>query len=176
MVMAKQNLSKRSKTAQMKIQQMAFMILAVFLFFIIVGLFFITIEFKDMKKSADQLNTESAISSLQTLVNLPELSFYGETNSLDEDKLRVMSSSVIDYSEFWPVASIKVYKIYPSFDRIIKCPAVDCNYYEIYNSRQKDVYSVSTFVSICRKVNEFGHNYDRCELGKLEVGVIKNEE
>ena len=57
------------KTAQMKIQQMAFMILAVFFFFVLVGLFFLGLEFRDIKKNSEQLKNEQAISSLNNFRN-----------------------------------------------------------------------------------------------------------
>ena len=44
----------------MQIQQMAFMIVAVFFFFILVGLFFLAIQFKGIKSSAAQLQKEQA--------------------------------------------------------------------------------------------------------------------
>ena len=49
------------RKAQMKIQQMAVMIVAVFFFFILVGLFFLGIVFKDVKGGAGQLQKEQAI-------------------------------------------------------------------------------------------------------------------
>lgn len=163
-----------NKTAQMKIQQMAFMILAVFLFFIIVGLFFLSIELRSIRQEAMILNEEAAISSLQVISDMTEFSYdSGESLTLDEDKLRVLST-ISGYDSFWGVSSIKVYKIYPA-ERIIKCPAQNCNYYEIYNNGQKNVKEYSTFVSICKKVKEFGYVYDRCEIGKIAVGVKINE-
>ena len=158
----------------MKIQQMAFMILAVFLFFILVGLFFLGIQFRDVKKSAMQLQTEQAISSLRVIADMPELNYDShESLSLDEDKLRIMSGNLgSHYSEFWPVASVKVYKIYPKFDGLVNCPALDCNYYEVYENGQESVKTYSTYVSICRRIKENGYVYDRCEVGKLIVGVV----
>jgi hypothetical protein len=166
----------KSKKAQMKIQQMAFMVLAVFLFFILVGLFFLSIHVRTIHKNADQLYTEAAISSFQTIINLPEMNHYGRSNSLDEDKLYVLSSGAHDYSDFWHVASIKVYKVYPASEKMLKCPALNCNYFEIFDKSQRNVQTISTFVSICKKVNEGGYVYDRCEIGKLDVGVIKKDE
>ena len=164
---------------QMKIQQMAFMIMAVFLFFILVGLFFIGIQFKDVKGSAAQLQKEQAISSLRVIADMPELNFdSSETMTLDEDKLAIMSGNFSSgYDVFWPVASVGVYKIYPAFDSVDKCPGVGCNFYEIYDSGQTNVKTYSTFVSICKRVRESGSAYDRCEVGKLVVGVreVNNE-
>lgn len=161
------------KSGQFKIQQMAFMILAVFLFFIIVGLFFMRIQFGDINKSFAELQREAALSSLSTISNMPELRYSSnEEFTLDEDKLKIMSTNFsLDYGELWPVASVKVHKVFPRFDKEIKCPALDCNYYEVYDSGQKDIQEESTFVSICKRVKEGTYTYDRCELGKLSVGV-----
>ncbi|MCK5345416.1 MAG: hypothetical protein KAR20_18530 [Candidatus Heimdallarchaeota archaeon] len=159
---------------QMQIQQMAFMILAVFLFFILVGLFFLGVQFKDVKRSVVQLQTEQAISSLRVIADMPELNYESrESLSLDEDKLRIMSGNFGNYySEFWPVASVKVYKLYPKFDELVECPALDCNYFKIYDNKQESVKTYSTYVSICKKIKETGYVYDKCEIGKLVVGVI----
>ncbi|MCK5321467.1 hypothetical protein KAJ38_02720 [Candidatus Pacearchaeota archaeon] len=168
---------RKINRGQMEIQQMAFMILAVFLFFILVGLFFLGIQFKDIKKNVAQLQTEQAISSLKVIADMPELNYDShESMTLDEDKLRIMSGNLgTYYSEFWPVASVKVYKIYPKFNERVKCPALNCNYFEIYDNGQESMKTYSTYVSICKKVKETGYIYDRCEVGKLVVGVITNE-
>ena len=162
------------KIGQMKIQQMAFMIMAVFLFFLLVGLFFIGIQFKDVKGSAAQLQKDQAISSLRVIADMPELNYdSSETMTVDEDKLMVMSGGNFSaaYDDFWPVASVGVYKVYPKFDAVKKCPGLGCNFYDIYDIGQKNVKTHSTFVSICKRVREEGSAYDRCEVGKLVVGV-----
>ena len=167
------------RKAQMKIQQMAVMIVAVFFFFILVGLFFLGIVFKDVKGGAGQLQKEQAISSLEVIADMPELNYDSSWSmSVDEDKLRIMSGEFGDtYDLFWPVASVGVYKVYPRFDEIVECPgSPDCNYYEIYDSGQSDVKTYSTYVSICKKVRESGSTYDDCEVGKLVVGVNSYEE
>ena len=159
---------------QMKIQQMTFMILAVFFFFILVGLFFLGIQFRDVKQSAAQLQTEQAISSLKVIADMPELNYDSrESMTLDEDKLKIMSGNFGSYySEFWAVASVKVYKIYPKFNELVKCPALNCNYFEVYDNGQESVKTYSTYISICKKIKETGYVYDKCEVGKLVVGVI----
>jgi hypothetical protein len=166
------------KIGQMKIQQMAFMIMAVFLFFILVGLFFIGIQFKDVRGSVAQLQKEQAISSLRVIADMPELNFdSSETMTVDEDKLAIMSGNFsAGYDVFWPVASIGVYKIYPKVDPPKKCPGVGCNFYDIYNSGQRSNKTVSTFVSVCKRVRESGSAYDKCEVGKLVVGMKIYEE
>lgn len=164
---------KNENRGQMKIMQMAFMIVAVFFFFVLVGLFFLSVAFKDVAKGAEELQKEQAISSLEVIAGMSEFSF-GSRGSmiLDEDKLIVMSGNFgSEYDEFWPVASLRVYKVYPVFDEEKKCPGVDCNYYEIFSSGQRDIVTYSSFVSICKRMKEFGSVYDRCEVGKIVVGT-----
>lgn len=158
---------------QMKIQQMAFMIVAVFIFFVLVGLFFIKVHFSELKEDVARLEKEQAISSLEVIADMPELNCgSSDTLCLDKDKLRVMSRNFSDvYDDFWPIASIEVYEIYPAFEEVIKCPAVSCNYYKIYDNEQKNSKKYSTFVSICERVREGSYTYDRCEVGKLVVGM-----
>jgi len=170
--------SLASLKGQMKIQQMAFMIVAVFFFFVLVGLFFLEIQFKDIKSGAAQLQKDQAISSLKVIADMPELNYNSrESMMIDEDKLKIISGNFgLDYDLFWPVASVGVYKVYPAFNEVKKCPGFGCNFYEIYNNEQKNVKTYSTYVSICKKMKEYGSVYDRCEVGKLVVGVKIYEE
>jgi len=176
MVKCKRNYNGKSfrfqKRGQWKIQQMAFMIVAVFLFFILVGLFFLTWQYKDIKASYSELQKESAISSLAVISDMVELNCDSkESFCLDLDKVEVMQN--FDYSEFWPVESVKVYKIYSGEvenTKQIKCPATNCNYYEVYNSGDSDK-EYSTYVSLCKKLKQAGRVYEKCEIGKLVAGV-----
>lgn len=164
--------------AQMKIQQMAFMIVGVIFFFILVGMFFIWWQYGDIKSSYELGKEEQAISSLGIIADMGELNCgNGRSFCVDEDKLVVMSN--IDYGGVWPVESVEVYKIYPSFSEKIVCVGVSsegCNYYPVYDSGQQSVKKYSTFVSICKKLKENGVVYEKCEIGKLLVGmeVVEN--
>jgi len=162
----------------MKIQQMAFMIMAVFFFFVLVGLFFLGIQFRGVGESAQQLQEEQTLSSLVVIADMSELNYNsGWSMALDEDKLRVMSGNFSEaYRVFWSVASIKVYKVYPKPKSFVKCPAVNCNYFDVFDSGQNNVQEYSTYVSICKKVREEGYTYDKCEAGKLVLGVIDVQE
>jgi hypothetical protein len=152
---------------------MAFMIIAVFIFFGLVGLFFINIQVSKIGSNAASLQRDQAISSLQVIADMPELSFSDvETMTLDEDKIKIMSGEFgQDYELLWPVASIEVYKVYPRPTQFVKCPAQDCNYYKIFDNGQTSKQTYSTFVSICSKRKEGRSIYDKCEIGKLVVGV-----
>ena len=90
--------SKKRRSAQFQIQQMAFMIVALFIFFAIAGLFILSISLGDVQSNAQDLKTEKAISFLSTLPSMTEFNFDGTCiNCLDKDKIRVFS----DYMSFF---------------------------------------------------------------------------
>jgi len=163
--------------AQMKIMQMAFMIVAVFFLFVLVGLFLLGIISGDIKQGAGELQAEEAISSLMVIAGMSELNCdASESLCLDEDKLKILTGNKSSaYEDFWPVASVKAYKIYPAFDEVVECPGLGCNYYEIYDGEQDNVKEYSTYVSICKKVKDSNYVYDSCVPGKLVVGAITYE-
>ena len=171
-------LSGKNKLGQMKIQQMAFMLVAVFFFFILVGLFFLRVQFSDIQRDAAALSKDSAISSLEVIANMPELNCDSRKNlCLDVDKLKIMSGNFGEnYNSLWPVASVRVYTVYPESSVVIKCPAVGCNYYEIWDNGQQNSKEFSTYVSVCEKIKESGYVYDNCEIAKLVVGVLIRDE
>ncbi len=161
---------------QMKIQQMAFMLVGVFFFFMLVGLFLIRVQLGTITETVERLEQESAIESLEVIASMPELNCDSVTSlCLDRDKLGILSGDTI-YSDFWPVASIKVYLVSSEFETEILCPEVNCNYYEIFDNGQTNKKEVSTFVSVCETATESGYVYDNCEVGKLVVGVNMQEE
>jgi hypothetical protein len=165
------------KNGQMKIQQMAFMLVAVFFFFMLVGLFIIRVQLGNVSETAARLEQEQAIESLAVIANMPELNCDSSTPlCLDKDKMRILSRSSFDYGDFWPVASIKAYLVSSEFETEILCPGIDCNYYEIYNNGQSNKKEVSTFISLCETVMESGYVYENCEVGKLVVGVKIHDE
>ncbi len=157
------------KLSQMRIQQMAFMIVAVLFFFVLVGLGYVGYQTKTLKSNYLDLQKEAAISSLQVLTDMPELTC--GSLCLDEDKLQVMTGKSREYKDIWGVSSIKVVKVYPAFTNMIKCPNLNCNYYDVYDSGLKQTKQYSTFVSLCKKIKDNDYIYDKCEIAKLLVGV-----
>jgi hypothetical protein len=161
----------------MKVQQMAFMIIAVFIFFAMVGLFFLSYQSKSLKEDYNRLAKEETITSLTILTSMPELSC--GYLCVDEDKVQILSGKQEEYKNILPVKSLKVYKIYPSGNinenLITKCPGENCSYYEILgvgsNDDVKNLVEYSTFVSLCKKDRKFGYAYNKCEIAKLVAGV-----
>lgn len=151
---------------QYKIQQMAFMIVAVFIFFVLVGLFFFRWQFSDLQDDFDLLEREQAISSLEVISDMSEFNCGArESLCLDEDKIKVMSSAEFSsYKEVLGVDSLKVYSVYPEKEEFV-----------VFDS-SRDLKEYSTFVSVCKKKSSEGFVYDDCVLGKLVVGVEVRDE
>ena len=63
-----------------------------------------------------------------------------------------------EYGDFWGVAKIEIRKIYPE-EVVIK----------VLDKNVKSLPFVSNFVSLCKKTEENGQIYDKCELAKLMV-------
>lgn len=162
--------------AQMKIQQTAFMLLAVTLFFVLVGLFVLTFKFSGLKETAELLQEENAMLLVTKLANSPEFSCgdaFGTNkgNCIDADKVMALKENINDYSGFWGVSNIEIRKIYPESATKIECTTnnyPDCNVIKI---RQKQVsgYDASNFVSLCRKESFENDVYDKCELARIMV-------
>jgi len=166
------------------------MIVAVFFFFILVGLFFLAWQSRSLTTNFEDLQKEQALSSIEVIANMPELNCDSEKSlCLDEDKLNVLTGNLSnDYNDFWPVESVRVYRIYPAFSESgkKKCPSLECNYWEIYDSAQElneqdeskdsstsheSSQEFSSYVNICKNMKEAGYVYSKCEVGKLVVGA-----
>lgn len=161
------------KSAQMKIQQMTLMIIAVFIFFIIVGLFIAKINFRGLDETTSNLQREETLAAVSFITGMTELSCNSKSsNCLDGDKLEVMSSRS-NYKDLWPIASLEIYKIHPFVSKEIMCPAVDCNYYKVFEISQNQTTKVSTYINICYKRMEDSRVYDKCEIAKILVGIKK---
>ena len=155
---------------------MVFMIVALLLFFVLAGLFFVGYQYKQMKSNFGELQKEQAVSFLEVMRGMPEFSYSSKDTRtkgvcLDWDKIQVVAAKREEFSPLFPVASIKVLKAFSS--EVKPCPGQNCNFYVIYNSSQKSVEEYDTYACFCRKQSENSIAYDKCELGKLIVGVIK---
>ena len=164
----------KSKIGQLKIQQMAFMLIAVTLFFILVGMFVLSVYMSDLKSTASTLEGKNAMFLVTKLANSPEFScggsFGGEKiNCIDEDKLMALKENINKYSGFWDVENIEIRKIYP-VSTVVECNLEnypDCNIIKI---RERNISSeFSNFVSLCRKESLKGDVYNKCEIAKLMV-------
>ena len=160
---------------QLKIQQMIFMVMAVAFLFILVGLFFLSITFNELKKSASNLGEKGSMLLVSKLANSPEFSCgnaFGTSkiNCIDFDKLMALKDNVNNYANFWGVVKIEVRKVYPENDAICSLSNYpNCGIVKILDKNVNILSYSSTFVSLCRKEASETKIYDKCELARLMV-------
>ena len=158
-----------SKKAQLKIQQMAFMLMAVFLFFILVGMFYLIIQSNSWKRQALMIEKNNAVQVANFLASSAE--FTCGSFCIDADRSMVLRGRTA-YNGFWKVSSIEIRRIYPKDNQEVLCDEANypnCNLIKVYESGKGENTAYS-FVSLCRRVNEGDYIYYKCELGELIIG------
>lgn len=167
------------KRSQMKIQQMVFMLIAIMIFFALVGLLIVTIGFSGLKEKATALQEKNALLLASKLANSPEFSCGQTENCIDFDKAIVLKDNIKEYKtgnkNFWGVSGIEIIKIYPENSDFTECNSQnypDCNKITLISGTGT---SAENFVSLCRKEYDSGNyiNYNKCELGKILVKYEK---
>ncbi len=169
------------KSGQMKMQQTIFMLLALILFFILLGMFFLVINFSKLKHTANNLMMERSILLASKLANSPEFSCgnaFGEpkTSCIDLDKVMALKDLSENYTNFWGVDNIEIRRIYPTQDADKNCTEENyprCGIIKIYNSPLEGV-GVQDFVSLCRKTEKDSVVKNICQFG--EVIIFKKNE
>jgi hypothetical protein len=164
----------KNKIAQLKIQQMAFMLMAVTIFFVLAGMFALSIKYSDVKKDAEAMSEENSMSLVSKIANSPEFScgksFGGDKiDCVDADKLMILVKNSEKYKNFWGVENIEIKTITLSTEKLCNLQNYpDCNTLRILENRTKGI-PVSNFVSLCRKDSFEGESYDKCEVARIMV-------
>lgn len=167
----------KKKDGQMKIQQMAFVLLAITLFFVMVGLIVVLFAFSGIKSGAQSQEEENAILLSMKIANSPEFSCgdsygSGKINCIDMDKVIVLKEMDDNYEDFWGVSNIGIYRVYPREDKDIECSIgnyPNCDYIRIYDNEIGGYGQAKNFVTLCMKESSGSVPYDKCELGLLVI-------
>lgn len=166
---------------QLKIQQMIFMLLAITLFFSLVGLFFLTYSLGDIKQGFIDIQKENAQKIVSILSNSAEFSCSSKRqNCIDMDKALIMKDRE-EYIKFWQVDSIEIRKLYPFEGKEIECSIgnyPNCNILKVFQKRDNGADLIAqqdNYVSLCRKEVKNGEIYEKCDFGLLIVGFEENE-
>lgn len=160
---------KQIKKSQFKIQQMTFMLVAVTVFFVLVGLFWLSFQYSGLKKQANQLTESRASAIVEFLSSQSEFSC-GEDYCIDTDKLIVLANRSV-YREFWPVSYIKIRALEGNETICNKANYPDCNVYEVYtNPEIESKSSIGSFVALCRHEKLEDYPIQICKLGRITIG------
>ncbi len=161
-----------NKKAQMKVQQMAFMLIAVTIFLVMAGMFILMIRFSSLKDTSELLEERNALLLVSKIADSPELSCgnaFGSArgNCIDTDKVMALKGRLQDYRDFWGVSGIEIRKI--SSATGAECDLgnyPECGKITLVASNSGT--GISNFVSLCRKELETTI-YNKCELGRIIV-------
>lgn len=155
------------KKGQMKIQQMAFVLVAMMVFFAMVALVYFSIRMSGLESSAVSLEEEKAKELVKKISSSAEFAF-GVTdcpNCIDLDKVLILSERK-SYEGFWQLDYLEVERIYPYGEGICdRTNYPDCKSIKIIDSENYGS-AVSAFVSLCRWESS-KDGYFKCEVGRI---------
>ena len=155
-----------SKKAQLKIQQMVFVLVALVIFAAMVAIFYSSIALSGLKQSSENLKEQQTKELVRKIASAPELAFtsFNCENCIDLDKAFIIKDRK-SYSEFWKLDFFQIEKIYPSEkDECNKANYPDCR--TITLIKDKIGSPSSAYVSLCHWNKDKG-GYYKCELGRI---------
>lgn len=148
------------KKAQVKIQETAFMLLALALFLAIIFIFYSNYQLKQLYSEHGKLQSEEAISLIEKFIALPEFScLHGKC--VDLDKV-IGLSNLTGYDDLLQGTSkIEIVQLYPARKRFL-----------VYQKGRADI-TYSGFVPLCKTQYLEGYVWQECSLAKLLVSIEK---
>jgi len=153
---------------QLKIQQMAFVLVALMIFFALVSLFYFSIRVSNLEKSAVELREEEAKELVRKLAASPEFAWTATdcASCIDLDKVILLKNRK-SYSGFWNLDYLAVERVYPSKQgECTRGSYPNCNSITIINKTGAFGTPAWSYVALCR--HEFAKSsYVRCELGRI---------
>ena len=161
---------------QVKLQQMAFMLIALTIFFVLVGLFMASFSLSGIKDAREAAAEKNAMLLVSKLASSPEFSCERSFSKqmsfcVDLDKVMALKGFSEKYKDLCDVSNIEIQKIYPFSD--IECTSGnynECGHVGVLSSNTKGV-DQSTFITLCWKEGYFGSYYNKCTIAKLIVRV-----
>jgi hypothetical protein len=167
-------LTAGSSKGQMKMQQMALVLVAFVIFFVLVGIFILSIKFSALRESAGSARENEARALVHKLAGTPELAWTYEdcSSCVDFDKAFLLKEQG-PYRDFWSnsIGVVRLQKLYPAQGTdYVECTRdnyPDCSQITIYDDG-KGYTAQNAYVALCRLEGEpLG---PRCTFGQLVVG------
>ena len=166
-----------SKRAQMKIQQMAFMLVAVMIFFSMVAIVYFMIVSSKISDTAEDLRQEEAKELARQMAGTPELMFSKrsspESSVVDLNKAIYLKQHRAYQKGFWNLDYLAIERVYPRPSRQNECDAENlgtCRFLTIINNTQDLVGTQTAPVAIVWWDSTLGPGGDyRFELGRIHA-------
>lgn len=163
----------KNKQGQVKIQEMAFVLVAVVFLFAIIFLFFARFQASQTKGMVEQLRELRTITMLRVVASLPELrcsSSFGsatEIACIDKDKLAVFDTDSrlrARYENLWApafITKIAIDEVYPQGRN-----------YKVYEKTIPSTASTvtySTYIPLCEETNT---RRSKCVIAKIKITTV----
>jgi hypothetical protein len=162
---------------QMKIQEMAFVLITIIIFFAMVALVYSSIRLSSLREDVGSLREEAAKELVKKLTDIPEFSWTSPTCSgcVDLDKVLAMKDMPA-YRGFWDLDYLMVETVYPNKTKV-ECTRAnypECTTITLVNNTQYFGSPSTAFVALCR-IEPGKGGYTKCEMGKIHAAskVIK---
>src|SRR3989344_9674346 len=150
---------------QLKVQEMAFVLIGIFMLFVIAGLFYFSIRFSSLEGDVKDNRADEARALVITITGLPEISWKGCSSCVDLDKAFVLKNQKA-YNEFWELDYLMIEKIYPESDKL-ECNRQnypDCSKITLIDTKEIGT-PAWAFVSLCRYDSD--KRGELCSLGRI---------
>lgn len=163
----------KNKKGQMKIQEMAFVLVAIVIFFAMVALVYLSIRFHGLRESASLQREESAKELAKKLADIPEFSWTGGGCSGCMDAEKALALKEMDaYKKFWDIDYLMIEKVYPNMTKreCTRANYPDCSTITLINNTKEYGIPVTAFIALCSYEPSKG-GYVKCELGKIHASA-----
>lgn len=157
------------KKGQLKIQEMAFVLVVIMIFFAIVVLFYLSIRLQNLKGNVEEQREDEAKALVRKLVESPEFSLTTEecSSCIDFDKIMILKDRN-EYRSFYPLDYLAVRVI--NTEKEGECSKEnypDCGILTLIKKKDDFGTPVGAFAALCRQ-EFFGQDkYIKCELAKI---------
>ncbi len=150
----------------MKIQEMAFVLLAIIIFFAMVSLVYLSIRLSSLREDVGTQREQAARELVRKLSDIPEFSWSDCSGCVDADKILTLKD-MRSYEQFWDVDYLMVEKIYPNSTKreCNRANYPDCTTITVIKGSEEIGTPTSAFVALCRYDSNL--DYTKCELGRI---------
>lgn len=164
-----------SKKAQLKIQQMAFVLVALMIFFGLIAVIYFSIWSSSIQKSSKQRQGEEASQIALAMAGTPEFAFTSSSDCsscIDFEKLVAVSQNE-KYKNLWNLDYLEIEIVYPKPsepDKECKTAAdlTKCGKITIIPKPENFGSAPHTFVSLVRRAKDTnGNGYFKYEIAKI---------
>ncbi len=157
------------KRGQLKVQEMAFVLVALIIFFALAAILYLAIRGSLLDQGARDRSDEKALEAVRQIASTPEFTWNECKGCIDLDKVFLLKQQIARNNSLqglWDYDYIAVESIYPGRSGGECTPSTypACNRTTVLLSQESYGVAVSAFVTICRWDAQ---EQTVCELGKI---------